>query len=615
MKESKFIGQNKKSWQEFDADLRSGTKKVSMLNRLFVQITDDLSYARTFYKFRSVKVYLNGIAQVLFNDLYRNQTGMAARFKNFWKEELPSIIHESRREFRISFFVFILAMAIGVLSSIFDKDFASLILGDSYVQMTLENIKNNDPMAVYKDSHALEMFFSIAVNNLRVVLISFLFGLIASIGSLFILLYNGIMVGAFQYFFIERGLFKESFLTIWQHGALEISMIVLAGAAGITLGRGFIFPGTYSRIEAFKLSAVRGLKIFFGITPVIILAAFIEGFVTRHTDIVDSVRIAVILLSFCFVLLYFVWYPWYLSKRKNTKVYASEQLSYKEPWNFNFSKILSAEEILGCTLNFFKRNSLWILFLLLGAGVVHSIVAVIKYAGQSNKVLFFNASILQFASAKQNLFHFFLGVFTMAILMILLTFRIRRTLNKRPLLQPVKAYLNLIIGSVFTSFIILVPLTLGLFWEILSMLFIAPVLFFALYQSVEESIFFLSVFPRTFNLLGNSWIKLFWNSIKIFFLLFIFFLLLSSPLVYQYVQSIFMNFELEESTISFIRLFMLVMIYIFLFMLFFAMQMSTSAFSYYACNEIVNATGLHERIKKFGERDVLFGFEKEKQDE
>jgi Na+/alanine symporter len=146
------------------------------------------------------------------------------------------------------------------------------------------------------------------------------------------------------------------------------------------------------------------------------------------------------------------------------------------------------------------------------------------------------------------------------------------------------------------------------------MLFIAPVLFFALYQSVEENIFFLSVFQRTFNLLRKSWVKLFWNSIKIFFLLFIFFLLLSSPLVNRYVQNISMNFELEESTIAFIRLFMLVMIYIFLCMLFFAMQMSTSVFSYYACNEIVNAKGLHERIKKFGERNVLFGFEKEKQD-
>ena len=92
------------------------------------------------------------------------------------------------------------------------------------------------------------------------------------------MLSNGIMVGAFQYFFYDQGLLRESFLTIWTHGTLEIAAIIIAGAAGMTMGKGLIFPGTLSRLQAFQISARRGLKIMIGIAPIIILAGFIEGY-------------------------------------------------------------------------------------------------------------------------------------------------------------------------------------------------------------------------------------------------------------------------------------------------------------------------------------------------
>jgi uncharacterized membrane protein SpoIIM required for sporulation len=98
------------------------------------------------------------------------------------------------------------------------------------------------------------------------------------------------MVGAFQYFFIERHLFQESFLTIWIHGAMEISAIVIAGAAGFALGRSLLFPGTYSRAVSFRLGAVKAIKIFIGITPIIVIAGFLESYFTRHTGVPDLVR-------------------------------------------------------------------------------------------------------------------------------------------------------------------------------------------------------------------------------------------------------------------------------------------------------------------------------------
>ena len=117
------------------------------------------------------------------------------------------------------------------------------------------------------------------------------------------------MIGCFQYFFYEYRLLKESFLTIWIHGTLEISAVIVAGAAGIIMGNGWLFSGTYSRIVSFRKSAQRGMKIVVGTIPIFIIAGFLESFITRHTELSDLVRAVIILLSLNFVIFYYIIYP------------------------------------------------------------------------------------------------------------------------------------------------------------------------------------------------------------------------------------------------------------------------------------------------------------------
>ena len=106
----------------------------------------------------------------------------------------------------------------------------------------------------------------------------------------------------------------ESSLAIFLHGTLELWAIIVAGAAGIALGNGWLFPGTYSRLESFRRGAKRGLKIIVGTIPVFILAGFIEGFVTRHTDIPDFLRLGLILSSLAFIIFYYIYLP---NRKKN----------------------------------------------------------------------------------------------------------------------------------------------------------------------------------------------------------------------------------------------------------------------------------------------------------
>jgi uncharacterized membrane protein SpoIIM required for sporulation len=314
MRETKFIEQNQAKWAHYEQQLRNTEVDPQELSEIFIQITDDLSYARTFYPNRSVRVYLNHMAQRVFNRISGRKRWNENRFLNFWTEDLPHAIWNSRKAMLLSLTVFVLAMIVGVVSSVADPEFVRTILGDEYVEMTLRNIENNDPMAVYKDSGAFGMTSRIALNNVFVAFRTAILGIFAGIGTIISLINNGVMLGAFQYFFIERGLFWDSFLTIWIHGTLEISAIIIAGGAGLVAGSGLLFPGTFTRTQAFRLSVVTGMKIFLGLIPVFLLAAFFEGFLTRYTQVPNALRGFFILLCAAFVVGYFVFYPWWLHR-------------------------------------------------------------------------------------------------------------------------------------------------------------------------------------------------------------------------------------------------------------------------------------------------------------
>ncbi len=346
MRETKFIKQNKEKWEAFEKELAKGSQRnVEKLNELFIQITDDLSYSRTFYPNRSVRVYLNGLAQQIFFRIYKKGRAGGQQFSRFWSEELPRLVYEARVDFRISFLVFASAMLIGALSSQMDPEFPSVIMGDSYVEMTKANIESGDPMAVYKEKGEFQMFLGITLNNMLVAVRTFLMGALFLVGTLVILIYNGIMVGAFQYFFVDQGLFVESFLTIWMHGTLEISAIIIAGAAGLTMGRGLVFPGTYSRLQSFRRSGRRGLKILLGTLPLFLVAGFIEGYFTRYTDAPNALRAVSIGLCLLFVVFYFVLYPVYRARRVPLTPGSGIALPPSGREKIAFDQILSAGEV------------------------------------------------------------------------------------------------------------------------------------------------------------------------------------------------------------------------------------------------------------------------------
>ncbi len=316
MREASFLSQNEQKWRKVEQILdKNSDLSPDESADLFVELTDDLSYARTHYKDSVSTKYLNSLARGIFQKLSEAKREKLDRFGTFWKYEVPLILFKHRLKLLYAFLFFTVCLLIGVVSTHYDESFPRVVLGDEYVDMTLKNIEKGDPMGVYKDSDSQSMFVGITMNNVRVAGWTFVAGILFSFGTYYFLFVNGVMVGAFQYFFVTKGLFWESFLTIWIHGTIEISSIVIAGAAGITLGNSLLFPGTYPRKYSLIKGAKDAVKISIGLVPLFIFAGFLEGFVTRHTEFPDFIRGGIILGSAVFIVWYFIIYPRRVAKR------------------------------------------------------------------------------------------------------------------------------------------------------------------------------------------------------------------------------------------------------------------------------------------------------------
>lgn len=320
MKESTFIAKNKASWVRLEELLEQRVKDPEELQQLFVKVSGDLSYTRTFYPRRAVRFYLNDLVNQVFDSMQtRKEVKFKGAIQHFYQVSLCQVILKHKWAFILSLSLFIICMIIGAISTYADADFARKILGEGYVNMTTENINNKDPMAVYKDANQVDMFLGITLNNLRVAFLTYVAGIIAGLGTLFVMIKNGVMVGVFQAFFAKQGLFLSSFLTIWIHGTIEISSIIIVGAAGFILGRGVLLPGSYTRGVSLANTAIESLIVLLSTVPLFFMAGFLEGFVTRMTELPTLAKVTIISLSMLLILYIYVILPFRYAKTKESR--------------------------------------------------------------------------------------------------------------------------------------------------------------------------------------------------------------------------------------------------------------------------------------------------------
>jgi uncharacterized membrane protein SpoIIM required for sporulation len=282
----------------------------------YVQLLNDLSYSQTYYPKSKTTEYLNSLVAQIYRKIYKTRRLERNRLWSFFAEEVPSLVRSYRTQLIFAFALFIFFTFVGAVSAAYDDRFVRVILGDDYVNMTLENIKQGDPMAVYKSGGALDMSVAITFNNIGVAMKAYVYGLSAGILTFFVAMQNGIMLGSFQYFFYSQGVFAESIRGIWLHGAMEIFSIVLATMCGFILAGSFLFPGTYSRFHSFSRGARESLKILISTLPFFILAGCIEGFVTRYSNTMPLwLNVLIIGGTLSLISFYYIIYPFIIQKK------------------------------------------------------------------------------------------------------------------------------------------------------------------------------------------------------------------------------------------------------------------------------------------------------------
>ena len=290
----------------------------------FTQLVDDLAYAKTFYPSGKVTYFINAQASKIYLDVYKNRKEESNRLVTFWKYDLPLTIRKHHKVVLFSFIIFLIFFAIGFFTSYKDEGMVRSIFGDNYVDQTQDNITNGNPFGIYEHGNPVLSWISLMIHNIRVSFLMFVSGIFCGAPSIYLEAQNAVMLGAFDQFFTAKGFGLDFWLVVFVHGTLEITALIIAAAAGIVLGKSFLFPGTIRRIDSFKQGAKDGVKIMIGLMPVFALAAFFEGFITRLYNDISWLTTIIFMLSVVFVIWYFIIYPIRLGKKISTQLFEEE---------------------------------------------------------------------------------------------------------------------------------------------------------------------------------------------------------------------------------------------------------------------------------------------------
>ena len=608
MKETNFINQNKNKWAEGERLFKEESNNPEDLSNAYVEVSEDLSFSRTFYPHRGIRIYLNRFAQALFFKIDRRKV-TAKGIKQFWMEEIPFAMHQSRKDMRVALFIFLTGLLIGITSNLYDPEFTRSILGDSYVNMTLENIEKGDPVAVYKSSGSTSMFFRITLNNLMVAYKTFVMGIAFAVGSALILFYNAVMVGSFQTFFFQHDVGLESMLGIWLHGTLEISAIVLAGGAGLTLGRGLLFPGTFTRFEAFQMSAQRGIKVMLGISPVFVLAGFIESFATRFTDAPAVFRLVIILGSLFFILGYYVWIPWQKSLVGFPKRLYRYTIPPSETDSISLNKIKDVAELISASIKLIKNSGGLPLKVSLLSALLFS--TFFMYDNWDSDMM----SNINSSGIGANIYRYFtyykidFGFIVNWALFSAVFGSVIYAAGKY--LKPDLVFKK--INWLYLTGLVLVWNLIFFLPENISWLIALGASPFLLLMMA--GFFNLSDKPLTFSQIMAISITKYYKSIGILLAMivlgFVTMLIVNSPLLWVYIEVIQMNITMESNTIVHLITFVVTFVLSFVYFFLYQIILSGMLMSFYSNMESKYAWGLRDDISKITTKKFAYGLERE----
>lgn len=278
----RFIVRNQAMWKRLDELAERSRRRrrklepaeVEELVALYQRAAAQLSHARAYYDDPGLTSHLTLLVARSSASIYGARRRAGHTVRRFFSETFPAAVYTSRAFITTAaavLFVPMIAVAIWLATSDRALDVAVPSGGrDALLQQAQD---------YYSATPAQEFSTRVLVNNIQVSFIAFALG-VTLVGTVFILLTNGLSVGALVGLFFHQGLGPEFLGLLAPHGLLELTSIVIAAAAGLRLGWALVAPGDRPRADALADEGRRAVVLVLGLMSSFVVAGIIEGFVT-----------------------------------------------------------------------------------------------------------------------------------------------------------------------------------------------------------------------------------------------------------------------------------------------------------------------------------------------
>jgi uncharacterized membrane protein SpoIIM required for sporulation len=250
--------------------------ELQELALLYRQSASDLSTVREDPTSTQLAVYLNQLLGRAHNLIYMGRRSDKKGIWTFYKDTYPRIFRETFNDTFVAFLLFFVAGVAGVLMGIADPGFSHYFLGPHMMQ-SIENHKMwTDSIVTVKPLASS----GILTNNMSVAFAAFATGITAGIGTVWMMLMNGLMMGVVAVACWREGMSLPLWSFVAAHGVLELPAIFIAGGAGLGIAKGMLFPGILARKESLVLAGAKSVRLVLGTIPLLLVAGLVEGFVS-----------------------------------------------------------------------------------------------------------------------------------------------------------------------------------------------------------------------------------------------------------------------------------------------------------------------------------------------
>jgi uncharacterized membrane protein SpoIIM required for sporulation len=283
MSANDFIRLREKDWSRLERLLnnRAGQGTLSAaeareLGVLYRAVVSDLACARRDYEGQRVTLYLNQLLTRAHSHIYREDISDLKRFASYFVDTIPQTFRQTVRFTLAAFLLFALPALVAFRLAVTNPDTAS-VLGLETQREALANQTTWTDIPVEERPYTSTFIMS---NNIRIAILAFGGGMVFGLFAVYLLAINGILFGAILGLAFHYGMGMELLDFVFAHGLLELSIIFIAGGAGLQIGYSLINPGRHTRRDAVNLAAQRAVPLIVIAIPALVVAGLIEGFLS-----------------------------------------------------------------------------------------------------------------------------------------------------------------------------------------------------------------------------------------------------------------------------------------------------------------------------------------------